>query len=514
MNQPQSPMKGYTKNTIQNLRGNGGSDSNPLRVLWRRNRGSILTVLLALCVIMLCTINFARHEHLVLNRDKDNPQHAFLVYIPGYNVTVSAYSPLLSLVQNEFDKQKVNLHTVIVQYPKLWEKEYPPFIGCNSLVQEALQQARKTEVYDNIGNDAVFIGGHSLGSILAQMVAYKHPSLFKGLIVHSGYIMTKYRLENRTLPVPTITLSGTRDGMNRWSYVAMQHKDLRETYPSNQLYRTNAPAILIEGMNHYQVASNVPPYVENRDLKESISTKAALKDLAKLTAAFMLQQVQSEKNKPKVIRKMLERSERRYFQPYIDAIESDESGETCVLAQKLHLEHDGIYIVPHYPATKLNFIFSKPKSDHDKIQIDWRASRAFTWFGRSSVPHAVQTLRCKMVSKEQVFDQVSIEYDSCASINEIIFHRALDSLPSDIRRAYKTNARRLEFGKDRECSSGVEWLCKDLEFTPKDGAIVVHSPKLKSGAGDGRYSGKFYCTLLPMSRALEYILVDSLPKAA
>lgn len=314
--------------------------------------------------------------------------------------------------------------------------------------------------------------------------------------------------------MPTVTLSGTRDGMNRWPYVAMQHKDLRESHPSNQLYHTNAPTILIEGMNHYQVASNVPPYVENRDLKESISTKAALKHFAKLTSAFMLHQIQTKKNSQRSLYKMSERSERRYFQPYIDSIESDESGATCVLAQRLHLEHGGIDIVPHHSATKLGYIFSKPKSDHHKIQIEWRASRAFTFFGRSSVPHAVQTLRCKMVTKEQVFDEVSIEYDSCASMNHIIYHRVLDSLPSDIRRAYLTNARRLEFGNDTECSSGVEWLYKDLEFTPKDNAIVVHSPRLKTGAGDGRYSGKLYCTLLPMSRALEYMLVDSLPKAA
>lgn len=187
-------MKGYKKTTFQHLRGNGGS--NRLRVLGRSNRGSIFTVFLTLCVIMLCTINIVRREHLALFRNnKEIRQNAFLVYIPGYNVTVSSYSPLLSLIQKECDRHKVSLHTVILQYPKLWEKEYPPFIGCNYLVQKALQQARKTEVCDSEGDDTVFIGGHSLGSILAQMVAYEHPSMYKGVIVHSGYIMTKYRLE-------------------------------------------------------------------------------------------------------------------------------------------------------------------------------------------------------------------------------------------------------------------------------------------------------------------------------
>lgn len=94
-------------------------------------------------------------------------------------------------------------------------------MGRDRLVQEALRQTQKEAVCDGFSDDdavTVFVGGHSLGSILAQMVAHEHPTMYNGVIVHKGYVMNKYRHNDQALPVP---ISGSRDGLNRLSYGAI-----------------------------------------------------------------------------------------------------------------------------------------------------------------------------------------------------------------------------------------------------------------------------------------------------
>lgn len=213
------------------------------------------------------------------------------------------------------------------------------------------------------------------------------------------------------------------------------------------------------------------------------------------------------------LEEQMAQSEKRYYDPYIQAMESDASGQTCILAQRLHFENETVSIVAHHPHNKVAFIFAKPKGNQTRVEVKLFAKWAFNWFGRSSVPQAVQTLRCKMITKEQVFGEASIDYDSCASMNAFILRQARFMLPEDMQEAYFVDGRRLEFGDDIEAAGGITWLSRDLEFTPQNnGTTLVQSPRLKTLPGKGRYSGKLYCALLSMSRAMEYIMLDSFPK--
>lgn len=476
-----------------------------------------LSLLTLLAVIFIKT-SVEWQDPIVLVHEKENrinQRHAILVYIPGHAVNATAYNPLISQLQHELGGYNISLHAAIIRFPKLWGREFPPFVGRESLVDEALQQTRRAAQLEQISGVPVYLTGHSLGSILAQMVAFNHPAEYSGLLVHGGYVMTKYRRGQQSLPVPTLTLSGTRDGMNRFTYVAMQHRHMKDMLPPSQLSE-HAPSILIEGMNHYQVANNAPPYMEGRDFEEGVSLQTAVEMLSKLSATFMLRQINVSVDDMESLEKDVKKSDERYFQPYIDAMEFDETGQTCMMAQQLHFDNaTDIQIIAHQAHNKARFISAKPKGNQTQAQVEMFMSKAFTWFGRSSVPQAVLTLRCKMITKEQVFGEASRSYDSCSSINSYIHQRALASLPEDMQLAYSTTGTRLEFGNDIETVTGFKWLLKDLEFTQQDnGTILVESPRLKTAPGNGRYSGKLYCTLLSMSRALEHIMLDSSPKKA
>lgn len=481
--------------------------------LIRFKRGLFVVSLLSASLFM--SINA---EPLLLVHDRANNarRHATLVYIPGHGVPSENYVSFLTRLQDDMASYNTSLHVAIVQYPKLGGHEYPPFIGLNSLVEQAIQQVKQQALLKSLNTSAedlpIFLGGHSLGSILAQMVAYENPSLYKGLLIHGGYVMPKYH--HTPLLIPTLTLTGTRDGLNRYTYVAMQHKDIRSTDPCNNYFQHD-PTILLEGMNHYQIADNAPPYMKNRDLEQIISTRTAQSLVSKLSTTFLLQQMNVAVADGTILEEYVLRSEERYYEPYILAMESDESGETCALAQRMHLGMpESTQIESNQSRNIFSFTFSKPRGNETQVTVEQLPSKAFTWFGRSSVPQAVQTLRCKMLSKEQVFGQASLDFDSCASMNEAIFQRALFMLPYDVQETFWSSGSTVVFGQDSEASSGIAWLSASLNVTTlHNGTTIVHSPRLKTSLGDGRYSGKLYCALLPMLRAIEYITIDSMPKA-
>lgn len=462
----------------------------------------ILIILVAIAMTHGLILMIPEWQEPLVIRSAHRNKDAVLIYIPGYDTPAEAYVPLLSQIQSEFDTNDISLKCSILRYPKFLGKEFPPFWGHNALVEHALQQLSVTH------DTSVFIGGHSVGGVLAQMVAYRNPT-FVGLIVHGAYVMKKYRRQR--LPVPTLTLSGTRDGCNRFTHIAIQHNDLQQLYPSQHEYHHHAPALLIEGMNHMQTAGQ---YKRSpcQDLEATISMKTALRSVAEFSTIFMLQFMNVTVDTTG-FQHELERSEDRFFRPYIQAVEQDENGKTCVLAQQLHLETQEMDIVAHPSSNKIAFIFGKPKGSQSHVQVKTFCSKAFTWFGRSSVPQAIQTLRCKMITKEQLFGETSREFDSCASINAYIFNEALTSLEADLQDRYSKAETGWEFGEDIETVTGPSWLSHELEVSVQNANLMlVQSPRLKTAVGDGRYSGKLYCALVSMSKAYEHILIDAFRK--
>lgn len=443
-------------------------------------------------------------EPLNVSSAHDGRQVA-LIYIPGFDTPAEAYVPLVSKIQRELEAYNVSLQCSILRFPKLLGKEFPPFWGRETLVERALQQVATPDAH-------VFLGGHSLGSILAQMVAFRNPTKYEGLLIHGGYVIQKYR--SSRLTVPSLTLSGTRDGCNRFTHIAMQHNDLQQLYPSLREYHQHAPALLIEGMNHMQPAGNYHknPYFVKQDLEATVPMKTALQSVADLTATFILQQLNVTMD-TSTFELELERSEERYFRPYMQVVKQDERGETCVLAQQLHLETEGMEVVAHRPSNRAAFVFAKPKGHQSQVQVETFAGRAFNWFGRSSVSSGIQTLQCKMITKEQLFGKTSREFDSCKSINAHVFDNVLASLDAYIQGTYSRAEMGLEFGDDIETATGASWLSHELQVFARNASLMrIYSPRLKTAAGNGRYSGKLYCTLLSMSRAYEYILIDAFRK--
>lgn len=59
----------------------------------------------------------------------------------------------------------------------------------------------------------VFVAGHSLGGTVLQYYVASNPKKVHGQILMGSCLLRKYR--NETYPVPTLTMGGELDGLNR-----------------------------------------------------------------------------------------------------------------------------------------------------------------------------------------------------------------------------------------------------------------------------------------------------------
>ena len=455
-------------------------------------------------------------EPIVLEGPSEAAKTAILIYMPGALVPAEKYVSMMKMLQDYLLQNKVSLTCLVIRYPKIFGLDMPPFWNPEKMVSEGLQYINYD---DNRRTDPLFIGGHSLGAILSQGVTFKEDSLFDyaGLMLHSGFIMDKYR---STLPnIPTLSLSGTRDGMNRLMALAYQFDD----FANLEGFREVAPTVLIEGMNHMQLAENYEnSYTSKRDLAPTISYESAMKATVEYTSLFLLDQMTRVDTGS--MKKAIRMAEVSYFRPYLDAYKADQTGATCVTAQTIHLEGDASSMTiesdPPFMERKslLKFALSTPPEhnpDEKRITVQAYVSKAFTVFGRSSVPQSYQALTCKLLSKEKIFGTPS-KIKECFAINKMIYEEVMSGLPGRVKKEYGVSPNRWVFqGDDAVVDDGggvfgrFQWiLSANLEIDPMDddgkNGRSVRFPRYTSTP-----DGHVYCGLLSRSRIVEHAMIDS-----
>lgn len=479
----------------------------------KKRAGMFIKYIVLLLSVLLgyLILQYKLQDPLVLNADSNHDLSAVLIYLPGANVPTEKYVGLAESLIREFEVRGTSLTLILVRYPKLFEMDLPPFWAPESMVTYALSFIEYNSA------TPLFLGGHSLGAIMGQIIVFtdneqKHS--YSGAILHSGYILDKYR-QSAPLKVPTITISGTRDGLNRLTYLAMQYKDLR----SHDRYLYNSPAILIEGMNHMHPAGGFyNNYTRQKDLEATISAEEAVRKTVEYSTLFLLNCLNQTVDLEETF-EQVRRSENDFFLPYIAAIESDLRGETCVSAQKIHFGADAssrdiFASEPHLKRSKrVGFIFSKPKGNETCVKVQTYATKARTMFGRSSVPQAIQTFNCKLVTKEQLFGTKSEDFDMCGQVNQKLVDDALSKLSEQTRSDYASSPNKWIFGADHDYSGGFGWAFQgDVTFVHGPHHVNIVNPRLRTNPGNGRYGGKMNCGLVSKSRAVEHALIDAYRK--
>ncbi|XP_042206774.1 uncharacterized protein LOC121855736 isoform X4 [Homarus americanus] len=100
---------------------------------------------------------------------------------------------------------------------------------------------------------------------------------------------------------------------------------------------------------------------------------------------------------------------------------------------------------------------------------------------------------------------------SCRDINQAAFDLALSTASGLSKSRFETRGRSSTFHPDEVKLTGSGWLEAHLLYSITDAGLEVKSPSLPTDVNVGfGLGGMHYCKLLTPTRALEYLIIDSL----
>ena len=129
-------------------------------------------------------------------------------------------------------------------------------------------------------------------------------------------------------------------------------------------------------------------------------------------------------------------------------------------------------------------------------------------------PHTSSELAVKMVSQELLAARLSGgqfgAVRSCADVNRMTLSAAAAAAPAAAAERYSRRGLPATFLEDHQAGAGPLWVQERLRLHYSDSGLEVQSVAIKTAPDSIFYGGSNYCKLLSPSRALEYVLIDSL----
>jgi dienelactone hydrolase len=129
--------------------------------------------------------------------------------------------------------------------------------------------------YDNI--DKWYIGGFSLGGVVACMAAADHPDIFDGIVLYASYTTKSNSLVDSE--IKTLSLSGGNDGLATPTKI----EDTKKYLPADTKY------VQIPGGNHTQMAIYGEGNLQSGDNVASLSRMEQQKIIIDETVEFLNQ---------------------------------------------------------------------------------------------------------------------------------------------------------------------------------------------------------------------------------
>jgi hypothetical protein len=142
-----------------------------------------------------------------------------LIFYPGAKVQETAYAPLL----HELSRKGIDVCVV----DSLFDIAFFNMNGAAKVINE-------------LDYDRWYLGGHSLGGVVASLYLQKHPDAFEGLILFASYT-------NKQMPegIKEIVIVGSNDGVINWEALEKGRELAYDDYEEH----------IIEGGNHAQFGS-------------------------------------------------------------------------------------------------------------------------------------------------------------------------------------------------------------------------------------------------------------------
>ncbi|UJR31384.1 hypothetical protein I4U23_018878 [Adineta vaga] len=476
---------------------------------------------------------------IILQPIKEESIPIVFIFIPGAELPPERYVPLLKQVQIT---SNYSLWIAIPSFP-------------DNIPVEALRPKVIDEILDKLyhsgvpKNVTIFLGGHSLGSIVSQSLAIKYQERIFGQILTGAFLERKHQSTSTIYPVSTLILSGELDGLARVTRI-IESFHFFSIYPHFTL--------IIPGMNHMNTASGKPSsHIIKNDIESEINETIAHQELSIRIADYINMRLNNQ-TITSMLAYHLEQT-KNFSQPYLDALNLEgfyhflppcynQTNDNCQIgspwstyAQKIMSglndtiqlnisdQFHIVYKIPeHFPHLDNNCSSIKPLNNcilnvHTVTQNIYDLTDQFD---TGETHTSAEEMRVKMISrqvlleaadgKEHDFNQTDNQ-SLCGLINQHALDWALENAGYGSKERYEKKGKKMLIGDDiGPLNAGPLWIWTPLKYdlgTDSQGrsVVTVRSPTLRlpKDYPVSTVAGFHYCKLLSPARALEWIYIDS-----
>lgn len=437
-----------------------------------------------------------------------------IALLPGAGLGANRYSALIK----EILAKDSSLNVLVGKFTR----DYVNPLEAKTRVEAMLRHL--TEHGWHQPNKALFLTGHSLGSVFAHGLATELH--LGGLILMGGYLPqtpfggSPYTVA--TYPLPILMMGGDMDGrVELWH----QSRDFRsyEGWAASHPEDFSRRVITLLGVNHMAFADG---HVLKGDLKAGVSLDVAHHKIAEVMGLF----IRANTSKDLTVHDV------STLQDYVQMTEAslkpvrlaeEMNASLCSDAQKeisglLPQEWGQIQVQGRKHHSFPSFVLDK-----SKISREGATRALYVPYFVEVPPNPVDvsgnelgqpvTIACKMRSRESIVQ--TFEFDSslpeinCAALNQKVMERVFATLPVEQQLRYGLSGASFDHKLVR-LGTGVQWVIKPFAVKRTSGTKhwVFEIPELKTSVdfAPAMFSGAHYCKLVAPERAMQWYTRDAL----
>lgn len=326
--------------------------------------------------------------------------------------------------------------------------------------------------------------------------------------------------------------------------------------------RLGHSVVLIQGMNHFQMAGTHEHVLIRRDIAPEISREESTRKTASTIINFMevhrSEDGSTGQQKESLLRN-IEDTE-AYLRPLLEAMELEGNhhlatpcnlceddgcdldgncypGSPWVEQIQQNITPDNIQVdevsdqfrrVWYFnPFADPPFYHPQVKRNDNAVKIETVSEAVYEkpdfFFDGGFFSNTAVELKAKLNSPQAIWDalDVSVPFkprrNACSKMNEFTIQHAINSAPDIVRERYLKRGIKLQVGRDIVHSSGPAWIWSHLDFSTEGDCgnedcriIDSHTMSTPLDHPVPFAGGKLYCKLLSPARVLEWMYTDSL----
>lgn len=452
-----------------------------------------------------------------------SPYEAALVIVSGYGIKHEAYISLGREIQ--------------LQCPmKLWVVLHSFTKSLVHKFKESIQHLKKI----GMETENVFLTGHGEGGLEVQLLAHASMKILSGVILLGSYLHRK--LSYTDFPVPIFTIVGDLDGVNRITRIAEAFKKLSKEVSADVEMLTKAPMVIIEGANHGSFSDNtLTDSMIPLDIPAELSADQVRKQIAEYIRIFISYNTEISYTEMPAQQESIERwykstemrlqplllmsnteGEDNCASPWLSTLQMWLSGldgkdtqrlkvSSCVIDTDRNVTPD-LQILKNYGSEPVLFLSAF-------LQF---VQKQNTGEDNAKIPQSPREIKARMFSAERIRahlkNTTAARILTCKDLNYAAFVTALSMASGKARERYYAQHLGAIFHDDIVVKTLTEWEQSELRiesllheqhitsFVYQTETETVNGEVQEGEAGGGLY----FCRLLPPTRVLEWIYVDSL----